>query len=1103
MSKLVLGLDLGPNSIGWALVNDDPDNPAESRLVDLGVRVFPEGVDNFDTGKEISRNENRRVARGMRRQIRRRARRRQKLKETLVAANLWPSDPQEEMCHYRLDPYELRARALRERLEPFEIGRVLLHLNQRRGFQSNRKKDRGDKEIQGMLAEINELAGSIIASNSRSIGEHFAKIRAEKPLERIRNQHTHRTMYEDEFELIWDTQAKHHPKLLTTALKYGKLGKQKYPAKPIPRHDERRRGLSPLEAFGIYGTIFFQRPMYWPKSVVGLCELEPKQKRCQRADRHTQRFRLLQEVNNLRYTDPDVREERALTDAQRTMLLDYLATRDKATFEQIKKKLGFLESVKFNLERGHRPNIKGMAVDHMMAKTVNDWHGRREDEKDSIVRMLLDNERDDDLVINRLVGEFRFSPKGAQAALEVDFPAGYSNLSLKAIERLLPHLERGLVYQSVSDPEKSALHAAGYLRRDELRRRLFDKLPDPCRVRAGELRIGEIPNPVVKRALVELRKLVNAIIREYGKPQAVHLEMTRTMQVGREKRSQISSQMREREAKRDEAAEAVRTMKVKITRDAILRYLIWQEHAHECVYCGKPISQKQLFSGEADLAHILPYSRCLDDSQMNKIVCHRKCSHGKGNRTPYEWLADSDPDTYDRVCAQVGSLLKRGLMPYKKYRRFLQKELDLDSFIARQLTDTGYIVRATGEYLRCLFDRDHSVLGLKGQLTAELRWQWGLDTILEELPDSPAWRENDHKLRAGEKNRADHRHHAIDAVVIALTNRSRLHNLSKLIKRGGAKAHGEVSKEPWDNFRDDVVEAIKKVNVSHRVERKVAGKLHEDTLYGPTSTPGEWVVRKSVVSLSPNEIERIRDGRVREIIVAKLNEDGIEFGRGKQSDAKKMNAALSKLEMPSGVPINKVRITKPELTIQPLREGRPDRAFVKPGSTHHLCIFEWTENGTIKRDAVYVSMLTAMNRLKEQRQVLSKLVREWRRDEWSIGHVKERTKHAMRDIALKYPIIQRDAAKLDDGDRARIPATARFVMSLSNGELCLLKNGDQSLLVKMRTSKSTENRIKFALVEDARREYHPINVTINTLFTKWHARKVTIDPLGRIRWAND
>ncbi len=452
--------------------------------------------------------------------------------------------------------------------------------------------------------------------------------------------------------------------------------------------------------------------------------------------------------------------------------------------------------------------------------------------------MLLNNEREDDAIISRLTADFAFAPEEAEAALGVDFPPGYVHLSLKAIDRLLPHMERGLVYQSASDPEHSALHAAGYLRRDELRRRLFDKLPDPRRCRPGDLRIGEIPNPVVKRALVELRKVVNAIIREYGKPDVVHLEMARTIQLGRERRSELTSQMREREAARDNAAEAIRDIGNKVTGDAILRYLLWKEQAEECVYCGKPISQAQLFSGEADVDHILPYSRCLDDSQANKVVCHRKCNHDKGNQTPYERWGEREPDKYDRICLQVGSLLKKGAMPYRKYRRFLQKDLELDKFIARQLADTGYIAEATGEYLRCLFEKDHHVLGLKGQLTAELRWQWGLDTILAELPDSPAWQEaNSDRLRPGEKNRADHRHHAIDAVVIALTNRSRLHQLSDIVKRGGARAHGEVLEDPWPNFRETVVQAIKRVNVSHRVEQKVAVRCTRTRCTGPRKRP--------------------------------------------------------------------------------------------------------------------------------------------------------------------------------------------------------------------------------------------------------------------------
>jgi CRISPR-associated endonuclease Csn1 len=1066
MANLVLGLDLGPNSIGWSLVDDANDH---SRLVDIGVRVFPEGVDAFDTAKEKSRNEDRRITRGMRRQVRRRALRRRRLLAVLVGAGLLPGDEGDRAKLQAADPYLLRARGGSEQLSLYEFGRVLMHLNQRRGFLSNRKKDRGDKEVEGMLAEINANEARREAGGFATIGAMLADIHSKTDhragAERVRDRHLERRQYVEEFNTLWDKQAEFYPDVLTATLKHGQLGGSFDSKKPMRKDAAERHGADDVAAFGIFGLMFFQRRMYWPKSVVGLCELEAKEKRCPRGDRAADRFRVYQELNNLRYVDPnDGQEEQPLSEGQRKILLKFLATHEKVTFDQMRKKLGFLDSIQFNLERGKRSAIKGMIVDCMLAKVVGDWHDRAEDEKDTIVRLLLDNEREDVAIAAWLTREHSFSDEEADAALGVDFPPRYGSLSLKAINKLLPHLERGLVYQSVSDPEQSALHAAGYLRRDELQRRLFDELPDLARLRPGECRLGDIPNPVVKRALVELRKLVNAIIRQYGRPDAIHVEMARSVQMGAEKRKEYNSRIRAREAEREKAAEAVRKMGVAVRRDSITRYLLWQEQSHECVYCGKPISQKQLFSGEGDVDHILPYSRCLDDSHMNKVACHRDCNHKKGQRTPYEWLAASDPDAYARVCQQASSLLHRGLMPYPKYRRFLQKELELDKFIARQLTDTGYITRATVEYLRLLFDKDHDVLGLKGQLTSELRWQWGLDTVLSEMPDSPAWTD-EADLRPGEKNRADHRHHAIDALVVALTNRRRLHRLSELVRTGGARKHGEILDEPWPDFRESVVERLRSVKVSHRVERKVRGALHEETLYGPTEKPGEWVVRKPVDALSPAEVERIRDVAIRKIVLDRLRDNGIEFGRGKQPDAKKMKEALTRepLRMRSkdpekpGVPIKKVRIIKPELTIRPLRMGDVDQAYVKPGATHHLAIFEFKEKGKAKREAVFVTMLEAMQRLKEGR-----------------------------------PVIERRHPERED---------ATFVMSLSSREMVLAKWKGEEKLLTYKTAASTQGQIYFAEHTDARRssDQKKFVATANSL----DARKVTVDPLGRIRWAND
>ncbi len=407
-SIVTLGMDLGPNSIGWALVEDDPAQPDCSRLIDVGVRVFPEGVDAFDTSKEVSRNESRRIARGMRRQNLRRVRRRRNLRLALIEAGLWPDnmDDQAELC--KLDPFDLRARALNEKLSPHEIGRVLLHLNQRRGFLSNRKKDRGDKEVEGMLAEINANDKERTEAGFATIGAWLSDKLAHMDHTRrqdndhIRKRHLARPQYEDEFEAIWSTQAEHHPQLLTDELKYGTCGKGTYPCKPR----RRKKGTSLHEAVGLHGLLFFQRPMYWPTSVVGLCELEPKQKRCPRSDRRYQRFRLLQEVNNLRYSDPETHAERALSEDQRSWLLDKLGRTKDMTFDQIRKALGFLESVMFNLERGKRSKIQGVPIDAMLAAAKvlgKEWHNRPEEEKNEIVATLLDNERDDDRIIQRAV----------------------------------------------------------------------------------------------------------------------------------------------------------------------------------------------------------------------------------------------------------------------------------------------------------------------------------------------------------------------------------------------------------------------------------------------------------------------------------------------------------------------------------------------------------------------------------------------------------------------------------------------------------------------------------------------------------------------------
>lgn len=1070
----VLGLDLGSASIGWALVDT-----TASTIVASGVRVFPEGVDRDKQGGEVSKNENRRRVRGQRRQIARRARRKRVLRAALVEAGLYPPDASAQArLEADLDPYDLRARAVAERLEPFEIGRCLVHLAQRRGFLSNRRSDRSKKsEKSKLLAAMSQLAEEIEGSGSPTLGTYLARSIAARcgapggpdgaggpvatPDHRVRGRHTRRQMYDQEFDAIWSTQAPFHPDLLTDDLKYGQRGRQEFPAKPV----HPRKGTTHLQHFGLHGILFFQRPMYWPKDAVGFCELEPRLRRCPKADRLAQRARLLQEVNNLRIIESDS-SERELTGAERKQIIEYLSEAAERSFDQIRAKIGRLEGTRFNLERlaegaaktGGRTKLKGMQTDAILAHKSRfgpGWYKRTETERDQIVETLLKPELRDEEIVEIALTKWGLDTGQAEAVLDAtsELPTGYASYSRRALERLIPHLEAGLPLMR-NEPIGSggkgvaandAIHAAGYLRPDERPRRTYAELPGP-----GSRDFPDLPNPLVQQALHEVRKVVNAVIRTFGRFDAVHVELAREVRGSIEQRARRRLDNYEREQAREAARDEIRKRGHKPTREAVNRYLLWQEQNGVCIYTRTPISLEQLFGGEIDVDHILPYSRSLDDSMANKVVCFRSANTGdggKGNQTPREWLAESDPERYQSVLQLARKL------PYGKFRKFTLKEVVLDDFINRQLNDTAYICRAVGQYLRHLEGVD--VLATKGQLTAELRWLWGLDTVL---------RNDDLAV----KNREDHRHHAVDAIVIACTDRPCLQQLARLYRTG------EVVPEPWEQFRRDVEDSVNAINVSHRVRRKVRGALHEDTLYGPTEDPEVYVLRKPVEALSLNEVTKIRDPEVRKKIAERLQMHGLDPGRGKgnQNIPKKVWTEPGPIWMneEKGIPVRRVRLLKPEKSIVLLRTptlagsdgAAPAKAkgtYVKPGSLHHLCIFEVTDtNGKMKRIAEFVSMLEAARR-KRNRE----------------------------------PIVRRT--------HPEIPG-AKFIMSLVPGEMVKGPKGDDALMV-FNTAASTQGQIYFHSVIDARPSSQRTKFVVTANSMSSTALKVSVDPIGRLRRSRD
>ena len=555
----ILGLDLGPNSVGWAIVDQSKDK--KYNLIDTGVRVFQAGLDGLETdGKGKSRNMVRREARGRRRLLERRKRRMIKLANALKRVGLLPDADYKDsqIRHFTLEsldqelrsPYELRAMALDEKLELYELGRAIYHLGQRRGFLSNRKSIVTDEaEEKGIKAEINGLSGNIEKSKCRTLGEYLFSISAKD--RRVRDRYTSRKMYETEFEAIWTAQKIHNPELLTDDLKKT-----------------------------IHKIIFHQRPLKSQKGLVGRCELEWGSKRAPQALLISQRFRYLITVNNLKVMDDTVPTGRELIDEERDALIIALENEGDQTFAKIRKLLGLSRFTKFNLELGGEKRIPGNRTALKLKEVfgAERWNALTEGDKNAIIADIRCIVKDD-VLKKRSINIWGLNEKQAERLAQVRLDDSYFGFSQKAIKKLMPLIEKGVSLQT-------AIKEC-YPERWERDIETLESLPP---VDCDEM--PDLRNPIVFRTLTELRRVVNAIIKKYGKPDIIRIELARDLRQSSKQRERTWKKMRTNERNREKAAQRIiKEANIKDpSRTDILKVVLADECDWTCPYSGERIT---------------------------------------------------------------------------------------------------------------------------------------------------------------------------------------------------------------------------------------------------------------------------------------------------------------------------------------------------------------------------------------------------------------------------------------------------------------------------------------------------------------------------------
>lgn len=824
MGKMLfrLALDLGSTSLGWSMVRLSL-NKEPCAVIKAGVRIFSDGRNPKD-GSSLAVT--RREARSARRRRDRLLKRKTRMIQALVTQGFFPPDTVARKSLEILEPLKLRAKGLDHPLKPEEFARALFHINQRRGFQSNRKTDKKDNDSSALKSAISQLRQAMQLTGCRTVGEwlfarhqqglsvraRYREARIERAdgktkIEKSYDLYIDRAMIETEFDALWAKQAELNPLLF---------------------HETARAELK--------DCLLHQRPLKPVKP--GRCTLMPEEERAPLALPSQQRFRIYQEVNHLRMLTEGL-DELPLSLNQRNLVVNVLETNNKRTFTQIRKLLGF--SGQFNLEDDKRTELKGNATNATLSRKDlfgGQWLTFSADLQDQIVMQLRTEENETNL-ISWLQSNTSVDEATAIRIANTQLPEGYGSISVKALHKILPELQREVVTYD------KAVQAAGFEHHSQISHaatgEILPELPyygQYLQRHVGfgsgrpedspEKRYGKVANPTVHIGLNQVRTVVNAIIKRYGHPNEVIVEVARDLKQSQDQRKEDQKRQadnqRRNQRMREQISDLLGVMSDNVKNSDIQKMILWEELNREnaadrrCPYSGVQISAAMLFSDQVEIEHILPFSQTLDDSLNNKTVSMRLANRIKGNRTPWEARHDFEAQGW----SVVEILSRAELMPKQKRYRFGENGYanwlrDDKNFLARALNDTRHLSRLAREYLSLICPQNTRVI--PGQMTAMLRAKFGLNGILG---------------INGEKNRNDHRHHAVDACVIAVTDQAMLQRFASASANARERQLNKLVETmplPWLSYREHVQRAVQNIWVSHKPDHGHEAAMHNDTAY--------------------------------------------------------------------------------------------------------------------------------------------------------------------------------------------------------------------------------------------------------------------------------
>ncbi len=823
--KRILGLDLGTTSIGWAFVEEGENEEERSSIISVGSRVIPlTAVENtyFKKGKAITTNADRTLNRSKRRNLQRYKLRRENLKRIMLEAG-WISEDTilaEHGNNKTFETLKLRGKAAEEKITLEELARVYLMICKKRGYKSNRKIDFIEEKNKSTYLDKIDDRHKELYLNNMTVGQYLVSKLEEDPNVSLKNNVFYRQDYIDEFDRIWAKQAEFHPEL-TDELKKELKDNTIFYQRPL----RSQKGLVSICEFESHeinkdGKV----------KTVGL-------KVCPKSSPLYQEFKIWQKVNNVTIKKKPLEQE------QKELLFSELNTKQKMSEAEVRELFGYKDKDKINYDsfEGNRTNraffeayikiIEDCGYDrydltkeksaraYEIIEEIFRFMGYKTDflhfdaclEGDKyqsqpaykLWHLIYSYEGDKSATgVEGLISKIReitgFSREHAQILANITFKPDYGSLSSKAIRKIMPYLREGYKYSE-------ACELAGYRhsKSSQTKEELYNKV---LKDHLDLLPKNSLRNPVVEKILNQMVNVVNLIIKnivkKYGKIDEIHIELARDLKKSAKQRKKIDDNRIKSEVLNKKCIKDLDEIGIKnpsyndILKCKLFRELEYIEEGkdkktenkvYRTLYSNTPITLEQVIKGkDIEKEHIIPKSRLFDDSFSNLTLETRIDNHKKDNSTAYDYVRTfKTEEDFQKYLKRVDQIFQKRLISKTKRKYLLMTEADIpDDFINRDLSETQYIVRKAKFMLETIAP---ILICTTGAITKRLREDWQLIDVMKELNkekiDKLKSLEEDGERKKNWTKRGDHRHHAMDAIIIAFTRPEYIEYLNYLNAR--------------------------------------------------------------------------------------------------------------------------------------------------------------------------------------------------------------------------------------------------------------------------------------------------------------------------------